>query len=307
MKQVLTRRRALAALGGMPMLSMAQAFGGEEQGPAFRALDKAMWVWKLDWTFAKELRAFAADQGITALYVSLSSGVRERMLAGDRGLIDSVRMLADDGAAIWLLTGDPAWIEQPTRIPVALEDLMKLHERLQLFSGLHFDVEPHAHPRWRSDPASRPMLLEAFVALLAVVNSRAPGLPIEAAISPVITQYRLRNGENALLAITRYLTSVSIMAYRRTAAATVNWAAPTIHELKSTKVTWRMGALVHQSNEGDIGFFQVPLPEFQAEMLELDRLLRAQSDGQSYRGLVFEDYHGLRQLIGTKKQKDNNQ
>ena len=288
----------MAALGGAPVLSMAQAFGGEEQGRAFRALEKALWVWKLDWNSIKELRAFADHHGIRTLFVSLPAGIRGRMLAGDRGLVDSIRMLADGGAAIWLLTGDPAWIEQPTRLPMALEDLLKLHERLGLFSGLHLDLEPHAHARWRSAPDSRPKLLEAFVEFLATVKARVPGFPIDAAISPVLTQYRLSSGENALQGVARYLNSLSIMAYRRTAAATVNWAAPTINELKSTKVTWRLGALVHESREGDIGFFQVPLPGFQSEMLELDRLARAQPNGHSYRGLVFEDYHGLRQLIG---------
>jgi hypothetical protein len=78
---MLTRRTALAALGGLPFLAKQAAPAAVGDIEAFRTIDKAMWVWKLDWTAVEELRAFASRQGIATLFLSLSRSVRARLLA----------------------------------------------------------------------------------------------------------------------------------------------------------------------------------------------------------------------------------
>ena len=105
-------------------------------------------------------------------------------------------------------------------------------------------------------------------------------------------------GGNALRRIGEHVDRMSIMAYRDSASATLDWAASTLEMLMTTEISWRMGVLVHQSAENRISFFNAPLSSFMREMIELDRLLRASTNRQRYRGLVFEDYDGLRGLLG---------
>jgi hypothetical protein len=297
---MLTRRNAMAALGGLPFVAGSGAASAKaDDHDAFRNLEKAIWVWKFDWTRADELRAFALKHRIITLFVSLPAGVRAQLLAGDGKLVRTFRDFSSEGLQIWALSGDPVWLEQPTRLVEPVQDLLKIQERLQLFRGLHLDIEPHAHPQWRSGAAARARFAEALGKFFATVASRAQSLPIDAAIHPTIVQYTMSNGENALLALARHVSLVSIMAYRQTAVATIGWAAPVLDALKTMNIGWRMGVLVHPAKESDISFYQTSLTKFNEEMLELDRLLRAQADENLYRGLVFEDYNGLRGLLGT--------
>jgi hypothetical protein len=295
---MLTRRSALAALGSLPFFAKQAAptvIGGAE---AFRTINKALWVWKIDWTAVEELRAFASKQGIATLFVSLSRSARTRLVAGDEEPANAIRSLSAAGLEVWALAGDPGWLEQPTQIPEPLQELIKVQETRALFHGLHLDVEPQADPRWRLGDGSRTQLLEAFVRFLTTVAAHTTSLPIEAAIHPAMARLNLSDGSNALRRIGEHVSRMSIMAYRDSAAATLDWAASTLEILMTMETSWRMGVLVHQSAENRISFFNAPLSSFMREIIELDRSLRASSTRQRYRGLVFEDYDGLRGLLG---------
>jgi hypothetical protein len=300
-----TRRGTLAAIGGLSFLSASPAaWASGSDAQAFRGIDKAMWVWKLDWGRVDELKAFVAALGITTLFVSLSQHARSRLLEDDAGLVSAISSLSDGNVVVWVLAGDPAWIDKPREIAKPLRDLLEIQQRHKLFAGLHLDVEPQAHPQWSLDSGTRSRLLENFSTLLATVGARASSLPIEAAISPAIAHVSLPNGENAVLGIARHLSSMSIMAYRDTASATLDWAGPALDLLKTVRINWRMGILVHQSNETGISFFQTPPEQFRQEMLKLDRALLDRADKAFYRGLVIEDYHGLRALMGPQQSGD---
>jgi len=172
------------------------------------------------------------------------------------------------------------------------------HQTLGQQVGLHLDVGPQADPRWRLGDGPRTQLLEAFVRFLTAVAASTTSLPIEAAIHPAMARLNLRDGSNALRRIGEHVGRMSIMAYRNSASATIDWAASTLQVLMTTEIAWRMGVLVHQSAENRISFFNAPLSSFMREMIELDRSLRASSTRHRYRGLVFEDYAGLRELLG---------
>ena len=294
-----TRRGALAALGALPFFSQQVDGIGISDAEGFRAIEKAIWVWNLDWTLAGALGEFARTQGVATLFVSLPQGVRSRLLARDGELTHSIRSLSATGIEMWALAGDPAWLEDSTRLAGPLQEFIELQELHELFHGLHLDVEPHAHPRWRLGEGPRSQLLESFVEFFATVSARTKTLPIEAAVHPAMAQLRLRDGENLLRGIGRHVARMSIMAYRDSAVATFKWAMPAIEALTGTKVDWRVGVLVHKSNENRISFFNVPLTNFRLEMIELDGMLRARTDQQRYRGLAFEDYNGLRNLFGA--------
>ena len=295
---MLTRRTALTALGSLPFFAKQAAPAVIGEAEAFGMISKAIWVWKFDWAAVEELRAFSARQRIATLFLSLSRSARTRLFAGDEEPANAIRSLSPAGLEVWALAGDPGWLEQPTQIPEPLQELIKGQQTRALFHGLHLDVEPQANPRWRLGDGSRTQLLEAFVRFLTAVAARATSLPIEAAIHPAMARLNLRDGSNALRRIGEHVSRMSIMAYRDSASATLDWVASTLEVLMTMEISWRMGVLVHQSAENRISFFNTPLSSFMREMIELDRLLRASTNRQRYRGLVFEDYDGLRGLLG---------
>ena len=244
-----TRRNALAALGGLPFFAKQAAPTVIGDAEAFGMINKAMWVWKIDWTAVEELRAFASKHGIATLFLSLSRSARTRLLARDEEPANAIRSLSAAGLEVWALAGDPGWLEQPTQIPGPLQELIKVQETRALFHGLHLDVEPQADPRWRLGDGSRTHLLEAFVRFLTAVAACMAPLPIEAAIHPAMARVNLSDGSNALRRIGEHVGRMSIMAYRDSAAATLDWAASTLEVLMTMETSWRMGVLVHQSAE----------------------------------------------------------
>src|SRR5262249_15594343 len=145
-------------------------------------------------------------------------------------------------------------------------------------------------------------LAEGYLALLAKIKTRAKDLPIDAAIHPVLARMHLPDRGNVLAQTIRHVSSVSIMAYRDTAEATLGWAASTIAILQSHGVAWRTGVLVHESSEANISFSRYSADDFLIETSKLDTALRARYGDALYRGLAFEDYAGLGTVLAKQGQ-----
>ena len=301
-RALLTRRCVAAGLPLLPIASplLAAADSADDAGVAFRALAKAMWVWKFAPSQSREIRSFAAAHGISTLFVSIPQADRARLLDGDVRTADAIRLLSDSGLEVLALAGDPSWIERPRDIARPLAALIEIRERLQLFHGLHLDVEPQAHPDWQKGNDAQTALVGKLVEFLATVRSRVRGLAIDVALSPVLSRFRLPGGENALAGISRHVSSVAIMAYRDTAAATVEWAAPALEIVNAAGVGWRIGVLVHESREPRTSFYGAPVKPFRAEMLKLDSLLRKRNGERLFKGLAFEDSAGLLRILATE-------
>ena len=293
-----SRRVVAAGLGLLPFgpaASSARAVTDAER--SFRALPKAAWVWDFSFQRAREIADIAERFGIATLFVSIPIADRARLLGGDAALIRQLDVFATRGIALWALAGDPAWVEAPASIPRPLQMLLDIQTRLRPFAGLQLDVEPQALPRWRAGPEARIALSEQLIAFLGTVKSKAGPLPIDFAAHPMLAGMTLPGARNAMAAVCRHVDSISLMAYRDSAAATLRLARPAIDVLEAAEKSWRMAVLVYASQEQHTSFSGFMKERFFSEIQNLDLLIKFSSKETYFKGLAFEDHRGLRELL----------
>jgi hypothetical protein len=303
--ELLSRRRLLAGLPMLPMAASSALAGSRDLARRdFAAVPKALWVWNFAPAQAAELAAFAARTGVSTLFVAFAIADRQRLLDGDPVMHAALRTLAQPGLEIWPLAGDPGWLDRPDSIPRPLALLIDIQKRHRLFAGLHLDIEPQAHRAWSSGRDAEVRLSQNLATLLATVKANAPGVAINAAVSPSLARLALPDGEDALARCCRSLSEVAIMAYRESAAATLAWAGPAIARAEAAGVPWRVGVLVHGSTEPHTSFAGLPKNFFRAEIIELDFFLRQAPSARLYKGLAFEDNAGF-QLVLTDERESH--
>lgn len=294
----ITRRMAAKLMMLAPLaLVNGRAHCADDIHP-FHDIPKGMWVWGLDTVSYDTLRVFAQSHKIETVLLSLSAPVRARLLNEDDTLLSKLRDFRDGPIQLVALTGDPSWAERAGRMPRSLNELLQIQARHHLFDGLHLDIEPHALLAWR-EKDRRAGLLQGLIEFFDFIYKSALDLPLDAALPPQYADVVLEGGENALQSLTRRLSMVSLMAYRDTAHEVVEWAAPALRVLQKTGVPWRMGVLVHPTAERGTSYVGTPSDLFLADMARLDEMLRNSSATATYRGLVFEDYDGLKELLGS--------
>jgi len=292
------RRRAVAVFIGVliPLASRSWA-NAQNQEAEFRNIAKAMWVWRTDPDEYLELLEFATRWNIRNVAVSMRPAHIDRLLSGDETIMRSLSALRSAGVAITALAGEAHWVLDG-RIPKFLAKLIDLSEQFDLFDGLHFDVEPHTLDAWAVGGPSRDALMRGFLDLLKRTRHTAPALRLSAAINPVYAELTLPDGRNFLDAVAGALNSVSVMAYRNQPERTVEWVGSTGSLLERANVPWWNGVLVHQSKDKNTSYDGVTSDRFVTDMVRLHRLLSGRFGVyRSYRGLMFEDYKGLRRAL----------
>jgi hypothetical protein len=165
-----------------------------------------------------------------------------------------------------------------------------------LFDGVSLDVEPNALPAWH-DQSRRQQLMEGTVAFYDFVRAAAPNISIDAALNPAFAGLRLSSGQNFLAALAHRLDSVSIMAYRDNPERAIKWASRAIAVVEAAGLPWRLGVLVHTSSETGTSFVGTSRMVFEADMVALEDLVRSHGPSAHYRGLIFEDYNGLKRIL----------
>ena len=294
-----TTRRNVLALGG----SLAAAVG---IGPAtaaadtklFRQIPKSVWVWNTPPEELGALSDFARQWNVTRVLLGLRSDTIERLTTGDQRSVSAIAKLRDHEVEVIALTGDPSWVQRPD-VPRSVSSILDISARRKLFDGLDLDVEPHALPAWHGGEAERAQLMSGHLELFRTLAAQAPPLPLGAALHPTYAKMTLPDGRNYLEALCGTLRSVSLMAYRNRPNATVAWSQPSISVFERASIPWRSGILVHESKEANISYTGSPQAEFIAAMAELDGNLRNLAPAKFYRGLIFEDYKGLRNILAS--------
>lgn len=280
-------RTALASAASV----ISPAAWSADPAAAFRGIPKSMWVWKTALEELPEMEAFATAWRIERVLLSLSPRVLDQIKAREDGL-DPVRKLRDAGLGVFALSGDPEWLRQQ-ELPRTLARIIDMAPGT--FDGLALDVEPQALAAWHT--GSRPELLQALIQFLDRVRARAGHLPVGAALNPVYANIPLgAGGGNALEALCKRLDFVSLMAYRNQPEAAVGWAKPAAEILDKAGVSWSLGVLVHASNEKRTSYFGSDRSAFLSDMVRLHGLMSGRFQA-AYKGLIFEDYRGLRKIL----------
>jgi hypothetical protein len=296
---ITTTRRNVLALGG----SLAATVG---IGPAtaaadtklFRQIPKSVWVWNTPPEELAALSDFARQWNITRVLLGLRPETIDRLATGDQRSVSAIARLRERDVEVIALTGDPSWVERPD-VPRSVSSILDIAARRKLFDGLDLDVEPHALAAWHGGDAERAKLMSGHLELFKTLAAQAPPLPLGAALHPVYAKMTLPDGRNYLDALCGTLRSVSLMAYRNRPNATLAWSQPSISVFERASIPWRSGILVHETKDANTSYIGSQPAEFIATMTELDRNLRNLAPAKFYRGLIFEDYKGLRNILAS--------
>jgi hypothetical protein len=289
-----SRRTALLAVASLPLLGVELL----RANAAFANITKAVWVWKDRILAPGDLASFCERYQFGVLFLYLTPQAGKALLSGTDNAREVVASLRAGGRRVYACVGEPDWVIDPVRLPDHLA-LAAQAVSAGLFDGLHLDVEPHSLPAWR-DSRSRASLLTGTVELLDLVRSGLPDADIDAAVNPAFAAIPYR-GESFLTALTRRLTSISIMSYRNSVSGAISRAVLSIREISRLGRRWRLGVLVDPNpDEPGTSWSARSAPDLEAAMDELDAILRSQFSSLGYSGLVFEGYDGLK-LIGQKE------
>lgn len=294
-----SRRTLIATLAGAPLAATFGLASGHAaaSGAAFRKLRKAMWVWKFDEQYFGELARFAAAESVDTMLLSLPAAMRAELEAGNAKILSRLRTLKQGGRSLLALTGDPSWVNTPQRLPQSVGTILTAVTQDGIFDGISLDVEPNALPGWH-DPGERAQLMAHTLTFYATVRAAAGDLPIDAALNPAFAALNLPNGQGFLASLCAHLSSVSLMAYRDSPERILEWAEPAIAVIEAAQRPWWLGVLVHATSEKGTSFVGTSRAAFEADMVELDRMVRLRAEA-NYRGLIFEDYDGLKRILGA--------
>jgi hypothetical protein len=283
-----SRRAVVAGLATAPFTHFAKA----DEIESFRTIPKSMWVWNTRPEQFGELHSFAKHWQVSQVLLSASTDLLDRLEARDPVSVGGITALRNNAIAVRALAGDPAWVMR--------QDLPPLIERLAnhvptLFDGIDLDVEPNALDEWHK--GQREKLIIGLATFIDHMRAKLGRVSLGAALNPVYARIPREGGDaNAMAMLAKKLDSVNLMAYRDRANALVKWAAPAATVLANVGLPWRSGVLVHESKEKGTSFFGASRPDFISQMTDLHRMLSGRFAG-SYRGLIFEDYNGLRTIL----------
>ena len=166
-----------------------------------------MWVWHPTIP-TQSLVALAAHYSVGRLLMWVSPGFTQNAALGSY-LDDLAKVAALKGIALDALCGDPSWAVNPGASGAWATEV----RRSGRFERLHLDVEAHALPTWASDQVK---LASGFVA--SIEAATVAGLPVDIDIPTWYNTVPTVDGQTADRAAISVASSVTVMAYRHSAA-----------------------------------------------------------------------------------------
>ena len=153
-----------------------------------------MWVYEPEAPLASpaaraELFQFCAPRQITDLFLQTHFEIKSKdgpyQIADAAKVRSFLRDATKQGLRVHALAGDASWVFEANRERVlarveALAVFNEMADASARFAGLHFDIEPHALPEWKTaSEEEKRRLLAQFVDLNARIverlHARAPG------------------------------------------------------------------------------------------------------------------------------------
>lgn len=287
----LSRRSFLFTVISATGLAPTGAAIGQGILPGFKAIPKAIWVWRAEPEQYTEIGRFAAALGVRKVLLSVRqevlSGLLNGSLDGPRELLPVRSLVPKLIAAV----GEPGWVHFQA-MPRSIEMIAEIQQRRRVFDGVHLDIEPQALDEWKG--GGRKVLLEQYVSLLSRIRARLPrGTPVEAALHPSYASVFMSD-RTAMEAAIDHLDEAVLMVYRSTAQESITWAGRSISVLATRRVPWWFAVKAGGLEPGNI-LGQHSWNSFATEALHLHNDLRIKSS--DYKGLAIHDYRGLRTLI----------
>jgi hypothetical protein len=253
----------------------------------------AMWVWR-DRLGSPEvgLAEFARRRSVGFLNVYVPPVTAEALLSGGGVAVESVAALRASGLRLAAMAGEPDWARGPERLPEHAALVARLGARRDLFDGVHFDVEANALPDWR-DQGNRRGLARGLAKFYAILRAAAPDADVDAAVNATYAALALDASNSMLDGVLKFVSSVSVMAYRTGIERASAMARPSAAAVARASRKFRVGVLVGADPEEGASWSGTPAVQFEAAMRTLDLVLKRPPLGAFYAGLAYHDYDGM--------------
>ncbi|MEW4429180.1 hypothetical protein AB1I68_17035 [Paenibacillus pabuli] len=267
-----------------------ESIHGNVEGPI-----RATWVW--DTTQIEknpqEVLKFAVDHDINTIYLQINRDVKIPYYTDFIRKARAYNIAVDvmDGRAAWGLTESREQIASFLDWIEAYQDSVEPDEK---FAGIHLDIEPHVHPEWKTNQAS---VITQWQGNVQYIVDRAAlmNMPVGADLPFWLDNYKIPGSTMAVSSwMIRKFDSITIMAYRDTAAAIYNVAKDELAEASQLGKTISIAVETKQSKEGDfITFYEEGSVYMESQLKQVEKLAAEHS---SFKGFSIHEYTSWKTL-----------
>ena len=166
---------------------------------------RATWVW--EWTPAGELVPWAAGHGVDELFLAVRPDLAP--VSDVRWARDVVKAAHTAGISVSALAGDQEWVDHPEQAMGWARAVCAM----QVFDGVHVDVEAWARTDWDSRRA------EVVAGFVDVLRRLAATCPLRLEVDLAFWLHEVRTASDTPLdeAVLRLVDGVTLLSYRNVA------------------------------------------------------------------------------------------
>ncbi|SEL55070.1 hypothetical protein [Paenibacillus sp. OK003] len=250
---------------------------------------RATWVWDTTQIQSNPqlVLKFATTNKINTIYLQMNRDVKLPYYT------DFIRKAREKNIAVDVMDGRPAWGLTESRDQITdfldwVEAYQNQVEPNEKFAGIHLDIEPHVHPEWKTNQAS---VITQWQGNVQYIVDRAARMkmPVAADLPFWLDGYKIPGSTmNVSSWMIRKFDSITIMAYRDTAAAIYNVAKDELDEASTLGKTVSIAVETKQSKEGDfITFYEEGTAYMEAQLKLVEKMASVHS---SFNGFSVHEY-----------------
>ncbi|KAA8784533.1 hypothetical protein EC604_11825 [Paenibacillus amylolyticus] len=256
---------------------------------------RGTWVWDTTQirNNAQGILSFAKDNNINTIYLQMNRDIKIPEYK------NFIRLARAQNIAVDIMDGRSAWGLSESREKIAsFMDWIEAYQAQALanekFAGIHLDIEPHVHPQWKINQASVITQWQGNVNYIVDRASRMK-MPVAADLPFWLDNYKIPGSTMAVSSwMIRKFDSITIMAYRDTAAAIYNVAKDELIDAASVGKKISIAVETKQSKEGDFITFYEEGDAYMEEQLKL--VEKMASAHTSFNGFSVHEYSSWKTL-----------
>ncbi|SCZ09662.1 hypothetical protein SAMN05720606_12268 [Paenibacillus polysaccharolyticus] len=256
---------------------------------------RGTWVWDTTQirNNAQDILSFAKANNINTIYLQMNRDIKIPEYK------NFIRLARTQNIAVDIMDGRSAWGLTESREQIAsFMDWIEAYQAQALanekFAGIHLDIEPHVHPQWKINQAS---VITQWQGNVNYIIDRAARMkmPVAADLPFWLDNYKIPGSTMAVSSwMIRKFDSITIMAYRDTAAAIYNVAKDELIDAASVGKKISIAVETKQSKEGDFITFYEEGDAYMEEQLKLvEKLASAHT---SFNGFSVHEYSSWKTL-----------
>ncbi|MGF9695459.1 hypothetical protein [Paenibacillus sp. MABNR03] len=267
-----------------------ESIHGNVEGPI-----RATWVWDTTQIESnpQEVLKFAVEHNINTIYLQINRDVKIPYYT------DFIRKARAYNIAVDVMDGRASWGLTESREQIAsfldwIEAYQNQVEPNEKFAGIHLDIEPHVHPEWKTNQAS---VITQWQGNVQYIVDRAAlmNMPVAADLPFWLDNYKIPGSTMAVSSwMIRKFDSITIMAYRDTAAAIYNVAKDELAEASLLGKSISIAVETKQSKEGNfITFYEEGSAYMESQLKLVEKLAGEHS---AFNGFSIHEYSSWKTL-----------